>query len=90
MKEKEPKYELPMETNPQNAEIGSKTMDKMISPVWLSAGNMVNEGRRAAGSGSRRNLRFVLIVLGCTLGVALLFAVLTGLGPLLEWLGSHV
>lgn len=71
-------------------DIGSKTLDKLISPVWLSAGNMVNEGRRAAGSGSRRNLRFVLIVLGCTLGVALLFAVLTGLGPLLEWLGSHV
>ena len=71
-------------------DIGSKTLDKLISPVWLSAGNMVNEGRRAAGSGSRRNLRFVLIVLGCTFGVALLFAVLTGFGPLLEWLGSHV
>ncbi len=71
-------------------DLGSEALDKLMRPVWLSAGNMVNEGKRAAGSGGGRNLRFVLIVLGCTLGVALLFAVLTGLGPLLEWLGSHV
>ena len=58
MKEKEPKYELPLETNPQNAEIGSKTMDKMLNSMWMASGNAVNENKRAGGSGWKHNLRF--------------------------------
>ena len=90
MKEKESKYELPMETNPQNAEIGSKTMDKMLNSMWMASGNAVNENKRAGGSSWKHNLRFVLIaLLFLVLGFAF-YCAIPYLGIALEWIAAHI
>ena len=79
MRKKEAEYELPKETNPHNAEIGSKTMD-----------NAVNENKRAGGSGWKHNLRFVLIaLLFLVLGLGVYIA-MPYLGIALEWIVSRI
>lgn len=90
MRKKEAEYELPKETNPHNAEIGSKTMDKMLNSMWMASGNAVNENKRAGGSGWKHNLRFVLIaLLFLVLGLGV-YTAMPYLGIALEWIVSRI
>ena len=71
-------------------DIGSEALDKLMRPVWLGSGNVVNENKRAKGNGWKRNLLYVLAaLLFLVLGYGF-YCIIPYLGIALEWVLQHI